>query len=249
MLLCYDSVSSELVSENVHPMKDVTLNQRDQVRLHLLSSVLKYQAPIAQAADLLGGEPTIRPPDTSRFSPGWRRRPHPRQPCRCPRNATAAASAAAVVELAAGCYQWANHTHATEVLRDREGIELSRPTVRRIPARAGIGSPRNRRSRQHRFRRQRMPQTGMLVQLDGSHQAWLEDQGPKFVLLLAVEHATGAVANAVFRTGEDTRVCFMLLEGLICQRRRRSDPRSLSLSRDSVSLKGKGKCHSERLAG
>ena len=151
--------------------------------------------------------------------------------------------------LAAGCYQWANHTHATEVLRDREGIELSRPKVRRIPARAGIGSPRKRRSPQHRFRRQRMPQTGMLVQLDGSHQAWLEDQGPKFVLLLAVEHATGAVANAVFRTGEDTRVCFMLLEGLICQRRRRSDPRSLSLSRDSVSLKGKGKCHSERLAG
>ena len=56
---------------------------------------------------------------------------------------------------------------------------------------------------------------GMLVQLDGSHHAWLEDQGPKFALLLAVDDATGTVVNAVFRTGEDTRGYFMLLEGLI----------------------------------
>ena len=30
-----------------------------------------------------------------------------------------------------------------------------------------------------------MPQPGMLIQLDGSHHAWLEDRGGKFVLLLA----------------------------------------------------------------
>ena len=123
--------------------------------------------------------------------------------------------AAAVVELAAQRYEGANHTHFTELLSEREGIDLSRPTVRRILTRVGIGSPRSRRSPQHRFRRQRMPQVGMLVQLDGSHHAWLEDRGPKFVLLLAVDDATGAVVNAVFRTGEDTRGYFMLLEGLI----------------------------------
>ena len=31
----------------------------------------------------------------------------------------------------------------------------------------------------------------MPVQLDGSRHAWLEDQGPKFVLLLAVDDAPG----------------------------------------------------------
>ena len=51
--------------------------------------------------------------------------------------------------------------------------------------------------------------------LDGNHHAWLEDRGPKFALLLAVDDATGAVANAVFRTGEDTRGYFILREGLI----------------------------------
>ena len=196
-------------------MKDVTLNQREQARLHVLNSVLEYQVPIAQAAELLG----VSERHARRMLAGYReqgaaalahgnrgRRPH---------NALPPAQAAAVVELATQRYEGANHTHFTELLSEREGIDLSRPTVRRILTRAGIGSPRSRRSPQHRFRRQRMPQAGMLVQLDGSHHAWLEDRGPKFALLLAVDDATGTVVNAVFRTGEDTRGYFMLLDGLI----------------------------------
>ena len=35
----------------------------------------------------------------------------------------------------------------------------------------------------------------MPVQLDGSRHAWLEDQGPKFVLLLAVDDAPGICAR------------------------------------------------------
>ena len=120
-----------------------------------------------------------------------------------------------MVDLATQRYEGANHTHFTELLSEREGIDLSRPTVRRILTRAGIGSPRSRRSPQHCFRRLRMPQAGMLVQLDGSHHAWLEDRGPKFALLLTVDDATGTVVNAVFHTGEDTRGYFILLEGLI----------------------------------
>jgi len=134
---------------------------------------------------------------------------------RRPHNATLPAEAAAVLELATDRYEGANHTHLTELLREREGIELSRPTVRRILTRAGIGSPRSRRSPLHRFRRQRMPQAGMLVQLDGSHHAWLKDRGPMFALLTAVDDATSAVVNAVFCTSENTAGYFMLLEGLI----------------------------------
>ncbi|MCE2502355.1 MAG: hypothetical protein J4G13_16105 [Dehalococcoidia bacterium] len=55
----------------------------------------------------------------------------------------------------------------------------------------------------------------MLIQLDGSHHAWLENRGPKFALLLAVDDATSAVVNAVFCTSETTAGYFMLLEGLI----------------------------------
>ena len=58
-------------------------------------------------------------------------------------------------------------------------------------------------------------QAEMLVQVDGSHHPRLEERGPRFVLLLAVDDATGMVANAVFRQAEDTRGYFILMDGLI----------------------------------
>ena len=196
-------------------MKDVTLNQKEQARLSVLNSVLEYQVPIAEAAELLGVTQrharrmlaAYREGGAAALAHGNRgRRPH---------NATAPGEAAVVVQLATERYEGANHTHLTELLSEREGIDLRRPTVRRILTKAEIGSPRSRRSPQHRFRRQRMPQAGLLVQLDGSHHAWLEDRGPKFALLLAVDDATSAVVNAVFCTSETTAGYFMLLEGLI----------------------------------
>ena len=159
-------------------MKDVTLNPKEQARISVLNSILEYQVPIAQAAELLGMTPrharrmlaAYREHGAAALAHGNRgRRPH---------NATLPAEAAAVVQLATERYEAANHAHLTELLSEREGIDLSRPTVRRILTRAGIGSPRSRRPPQHRFRRQRMPQAGMLIQLDGSHHAWLEDRGP-----------------------------------------------------------------------
>ena len=45
-----------------------------------------------------------------------------------------------MVQMASTKYAGANHSHLTELLREREGMDLSRPTVRRILVRAGIGS-------------------------------------------------------------------------------------------------------------
>ena len=55
----------------------------------------------------------------------------------------------------------------------------------------------------------------MLVQIDGSHHRWLGEDGPYFTLLLVVDDATSAVVNAVFRTEEDTRGYFDLMQRLI----------------------------------
>ena len=183
----------------------------------MLNSVLEYQLPIAQAAEIMG----VSERHTKRLFAAYRkhgaaalahgnrgRRPH---------NAVPETASATVVRLASNGYAGANHSHLTELLREREGIDLSRPTVRRILTRAGIGSPRSRRSQQHRFRRRRMPQEGMLLQIDGSQHPWLEDRGPKLTLLIAVDDATGVVAQAVFRTTEDTRGYLVLLEGLVRQ--------------------------------
>ena len=133
--------------------------------------------------------------------------------------------------MAGNTYADANHTHFTDLLREREGIDLGRQTVRRILTRAGFPSPRRRRPPKHRVRRERMPQAGMLIQVDGSHHPWLEERGPRFALLLAVDDATGVVANAVFRQAEDTRGYFLLMEGLI---RRWGIPLALYTDRHGV---------------
>ena len=183
----------------------------------MLNSVLEYQLPIAQATEIMG----VSERHTKRLLAGYRKDgaaalAHGNRG-RKPHNAVSRTAAAAVVKLASNGYAGANHSHFTELLREREGIDLSRPTVRRILVRAGLGSPRSRRSQQHRFRRRRMSQEGMLLQIDGSQHPWLEDRGPKLTLLIAVDDATGAVAQAVFRTTEDTRGYLVLLEGLVRQ--------------------------------
>ena len=50
-----------------------------------------------------------------------------------------------VVQLARTRYAGTNHAHLTELLMEREGIDLSRSTVRRILVSAGMDSPRRRR--------------------------------------------------------------------------------------------------------
>ena len=194
------------------------MKQRELARLHVLNNVLEYQIPIGQAAEVLGVSErharrllnAYRKEGAAALAHGNRgRQPH---------NAVLDSEAAAVVQLASTVYAGTNHTHLTELLREREGIDLSRPTVRRILVKAGLGSPRSRRSQQHRVRRQRMPQEGMLVQVDGSHHRWLGEGGPRFALLLTVDDATGTVPAAMFCREEDTPSYFLLVNKLIQQR-------------------------------
>ncbi len=134
---------------------------------------------------------------------------------RKPANVTPTTVIADIVHLAGTRYQGANHTHLTELLSEREGIHIGRTTLRRILLDAGLSSPRRRRPPKHRVRRQRMPREGMLIQLDGSYHRWLGDDSPPFTLLLAVDDATGAVANALFCEREDSRNYFLLMQNLL----------------------------------
>ena len=117
---------------------------------------------------------------------------------RRPVNATPEAVTSDVVRLASTRYQGANHAHLSELLSEREGIDIGRTTLRRILLNAGLSSPRRRRPPKHRVRRQRMPRAGMLIQLDGSYHRWLAEHSPPFTLLLAVDDATASVVDARF---------------------------------------------------
>ncbi|HEX9551023.1 MAG TPA: ISNCY family transposase [Candidatus Limnocylindrales bacterium] len=96
-----------------------------------------------------------------------------------------------------------NDSHFDELLAEREGIIISRESVRAILRAEGIASPRRRRSPRYRSRRPRMGAEGTLLQLDGSRHRWLEARGPELVLVGAIDDATGLVTAAVFRDQED----------------------------------------------
>ena len=193
------------------------MTQKEQTRLQALNSVLADQVPVCQAAEVLGvSERHMRRILAAYRKEGAAALAHGNRGRR-PANTTTETKMTYVVQLARTRYAGTNHTHLTELLMEREGIDLSRSTVRRILVSAGVDSPRRRRPPRHRVRRKRMAQEGMLLQIDGSHHRWLGEQGPRFVLLLAVDDASGTVPDALFSQEEDTRGYFLLMEGLIRQ--------------------------------
>ena len=207
------------------------MTQKEQARLQVLNSVLAEHMTTEQAAEILG----VSTRHTRRILAAYKedgaaalahgnrgRRPH---------NATSEMEEADVLYLSRTRYEGAKHTHLSELLREREGIDIGRTTLRRILLSAGLSSPRSRRPPRHRVRRQRMPGEGMLIQIDGSYHRWLGEQCPQFTLLLAVDDATGSVVHALFCQKEDTRGYFLLLDGLI---QRRGIPLALYTDRHAV---------------
>ena len=167
-------------------MKDVTLNQQEQARLQVLNALLEYHLPTAQAAEVLGiSERQVRRVLAAYRREGAAALVHGNRG-RKPRNAIPEDIAGAVVVLAGERYAGFNHSHLTDLPAEREGIHLSRQTISRLLKRNGLAGVRRHRPPKHRVRRERMPQAGMLLQVDGSHHLWLEERGPRFVLLLAV---------------------------------------------------------------
>jgi transposase len=196
-------------------MKGLTLTTKEQTRLCILNSVLAKQCTVAEAAQLM----MISERHLWRLLAAYRARgaaalAHGNRN-RSPSNMISSLVQEQIISFAHERYQGINHTHLTELLGEREGIKVSRSTVRRILTDAGITSPRHRKSPRHRYRRERMPQEGMLVQIDGSHHHWLEDRGPCLTLLLAIDDATGLVPYALFQEQEDTEGYFRLMKGII----------------------------------
>lgn len=83
-------------------------------------------------------------------------------------------------------------TLAVEKLAERDGLTLSDETLRRWLLQTGVTHFR-RRKRPHRQWRERKTHRGELVQIDGSHHAWLEARGPACVLMGYIDDATGTV--------------------------------------------------------
>lgn len=116
-----------------------------------------------------------------------------------------------VVELARGKYAGFNDSHLRDKLAREERLVLSRSTVRRMLRKAGLSSPQKRRPPKYRKRRERRPQEGMLLQVDASRHAWLEQRGPQLTLMGFVDDATGKVVAAHFQAEPEDSAGYLRL--------------------------------------
>jgi transposase len=83
-------------------------------------------------------------------------------------------------------------TFASEKLLKRQGIKIGKETLRSWLRAAQIPY-KTRRGRPHRQWRERKHHFGEMIQIDGSHHAWLEKRGPELVWMGYVDDATGTV--------------------------------------------------------
>jgi len=88
-------------------------------------------------------------------------------------------------------YRGFGPTLASEKLLEREGIAVSRETMRKWLLEEGLWQHK-RRGSPHRRYRERKECFGEMVQMDGSHHDWLEERGPKLVLMGYIDDATGS---------------------------------------------------------
>lgn len=191
------------------------MTAKEQRRTQVLTRVLSGAITLREAALVLGVclrqarrlKAAFEARGPSALVHGNRGRPSPRQ--------LASAVQAQVVALYQGRYAGCNHQHFTELLAEREDLELSVATVRRTLKRAGCPSPQHRRAVKHRSRRERMAQEGLLLQIDGSPYRWLGPEGPRWCLISGVDDATGAPEGAVFREQEDAAGYLLLLRQVV----------------------------------
>ena len=224
------------------------MNRKEQQRVMVLNGMEKRELTAAQAGELMG----LSVRQVRRLVAAYRREgvgaiAHGNRGRRPPHTVSEAVRER-VVALAAGPYDGANHTHLTELMAEREGVFLSRSTVRRVLLKAGIKTPRRRRPPKHRRRRERYPQEGMMLQVDGSRHDWLQGRGPWLTLIGGIDDATGTVPYGCFREQEDSYGYMLLLQGVI---QHKGVPLALYSDRHSIFMVSRAQHETleEQLAG
>lgn len=170
----------------------VLMSTKELRRLHVIQQVVDGKMTQVHAAQVLGvSDRQIRRLVTRVRKEGARGLVH-RSRGRPSNRAIAPRTKARILRRYETRYHDFGPTLAAEKLAERDGITLSAETLRRWLLQTGITHFR-RRQRPHRQWRERKVHRGELVQIDGSHHAWLEGRGPACVLMGYSDDATGTV--------------------------------------------------------
>jgi transposase len=199
-------------------MGTITLNEKQQREAEILTRLAAGVLDASTAGELLGvGARQLRRLQARFRDEGLAVVIHGNTG-RGPSNRTDPAVRERILALAGqdGKYGDLNVCHLQELLAREEQITIGRSTLDRLLRAAGLRKPAKRGPPVHRRRRERRAAEGMLLQIDGSPFAWLEERGDKATLLGAIDDATGKIVFLLFRPTED-QVGYLLLLRTIVQ--------------------------------
>jgi len=193
----------------------ITMSSREFQRMRVFREVAEKRMTLVVAAALIRTSYRQAKRLKARFAHSDGKGLIHRNRGRTPANALNEDTRTRVIELHSQRYPDTNDTHFTELLREREGIDLGRETVRRILRSAGLPPKRRRRPPKHRSRRQRKERLGQMIQWDGSPHPWFGKRHPPCCLLAAVDDATTTLLAALFTPAESSEGYLHLLVGIL----------------------------------
>ena len=195
----------------------IILSQREVHRADVLDQVAQGALCLRDAADLMGisyrqarrVNRRYRERGLAGLAHGGRGRPAA--------NVIDPGLCAHILELHEQRYSNFNDTHFVEMLREEEGISISRERVRTILRQAGKPPKRRRRPPRHRSRRPRRLRSGIMMQWDGSPHRWFGVDRPPCCLMSAIDDADSRLLGALFVPAESSvgylRLLDMVLKG------------------------------------
>jgi transposase len=195
--------------------EQISLSTREVRRLQVLDQVILGTVTLKAAAGLMGVCYRQAKRLLARLRQAGPKGLAHRQRGRSASNALGPEVRDRVLALHAERYGQFNDTHFVQMLEEREGLRIGRETVRGWLRAAGVAPKRARRPPQHRSRRPRRAQEGLMAQWDGSPHRWFGPAKPPCSLHHAVDDASNRVLGALFRPHEDAIGYLRLLDQVV----------------------------------
>jgi len=194
-------------------MEGLVMKGWDQLCLEMVLKVVEGKMRREQAEQLLGvSERTFRRYLSEFRKIGIRFVRHGNKG-RAPVNKTNESIERRVQELMKEKYFDFNMEHAREKILEDTGWNIKRETFRSWCHEVGMVKKAKKRRSRPRYKRERMPQPGLLVQMDGSTHRWFADR--ETCLIATIDDATSLVVGAEFFEGETTFGCLKVLSDVV----------------------------------
>ncbi len=198
-------------------MQYVSLNSKEQLKLDVIGKVLQDKITRKSAQQILDvSERTLR-----RYIKAYEEE----EPLfvkhgnwnQSPINKTLGPHKEHILSLLEEKYYDFNRKHACEKLNEVEGISIGYDTLNRWCNEKKILTKKaNKRKRKKHYRRNRMKQKGLMIQMDGSPEVWFGMK--KHSLVIAIDDADGEIISGNFAPTETTFSCMNVIKEVLKKR-------------------------------